>query len=56
MEEPKDHDEKLNKLVEAWHAYGGQFSFFVSQQQPAPTTYEPDVEEFDKRELPMPIT
>ena len=26
MESLEDRDEKLNKLVEAWHAYGGQFS------------------------------
>ena len=49
MEDPKDRDEKLNKLVEAWHAYGAQFSVFVPQQQPAPTTWEPDVEEFDDK-------
>jgi len=49
MESLEDCDEKLNKLVEAWHAYGGQFSLFVPQQQPAPTTWEPDVEELDEK-------
>jgi hypothetical protein len=49
MEDPKDSDEKLNSLVAAWHAYGAQFSVFVPQQQPAPTTWEPDVEEFDAK-------
>jgi hypothetical protein len=49
MEDPKDRDEKLNKLVEAWQAYGAQFSVFVPQQQPAPTTWEPEVEEFDDK-------
>ena len=49
MQDPKDLDEKLNKLVEAWHAYGAQFTVFVPQQQPAPTTWEPDVEEFDDK-------
>jgi hypothetical protein len=54
MEDPKDRDDKLNKLVEAWHAYGAQFSVFVPQQQPAPTTWEPDVEEFDEKGLTNP--
>jgi hypothetical protein len=49
MEDPKDRDEKLNKLVEAWHSYGAQFTVFVPQQQPAPTTWDPDVEEFDQK-------
>ncbi len=38
-----------DKLVEAWHTYGAQFSVFVPQQQPTPTTWEPDVEEFDEK-------
>lgn len=38
MQDHKDQDEKLNKLVEAWHAYGAQFSVFVPDQQPAPST------------------
>jgi len=49
MEDPKDRDEERNKLVEAWHAYGAQFTVFVPQQQPAPTTWDPDVEEFDEK-------
>lgn len=49
MDDPKERDEERNKLVEAWHAYGGQFSVFVPQQQPAPSTWEPEVEEFDEK-------
>jgi len=49
MEDDNSSDEKLNKLVEAWHAYGARFTVFIPQQQPAPTTWEPDVEEFDER-------
>jgi len=47
MDDPKSRDEERNKLVHAWHDYGAEFSVFVPQQQPAPTTWEPDVEEFD---------
>jgi len=49
MDDPKDRDEKLNKLAKAWHDYGAQFSVFVPEQQPAPTKWEPDVEEFDEK-------
>jgi hypothetical protein len=49
MDDPKSPDEELNRLVAAWHAYGAQFSVFVPQQQPAPTTWDPDVEEFDEK-------
>ncbi len=49
MDDPKSSDEERNKLVEAWHAYGAQFTLFVPQQQPAPTTWVPDVEEFDDK-------
>jgi len=30
-------------LVAAWHAYREQYMVFVPQQQPAPSTWEPDV-------------
>jgi hypothetical protein len=49
MDDPKERDEERNRLLEAWHAYGAQFSAFVPQQQPAPTAWEPDVEEFDEK-------
>jgi hypothetical protein len=49
MDDPKRSDEDRNKLVEAWHAYGAEFGVFVPQQQPAPTTWDPDVEEFDEK-------
>jgi hypothetical protein len=35
MEDPKISDEERNKLVEAWHAYGTEFSEFVAEQYPA---------------------
>jgi hypothetical protein len=50
MDDSKSRDEELNELVEAWHAYGAQFSIFVPQQQPAPTVWDPDVEEFDDKD------
>jgi hypothetical protein len=37
------------ELVAAWHAYGEQFSAFVPAQQPAPSTWKPEVEEFDDK-------
>ncbi|MFC1833793.1 hypothetical protein ACFL2Q_03540 [Thermodesulfobacteriota bacterium] len=49
MDDSKDRDEERNKLVEAWHAYGAEFGVFVPQQQPAPTVWDPDVEEFDDK-------
>ena len=49
MEDPKSRDEELNELVKAWHDYGAQFSAFVPRQQPAPTVWEPDVEQFDHK-------
>lgn len=49
MDDPMDKDEERNKLVKDWHAYGAEFGLFVPQQQPAPTLWEPDVEEFDDR-------
>ena len=50
MDDPKSRDEELNELVKAWHEYGAQFSVFVPQQQPAPTVWDPEVEEFDERD------
>jgi hypothetical protein len=35
MDDPKDRDDERNKLVEAWHAYGTEFSEFVAEQKPA---------------------
>jgi len=49
MDDPKDRDEERNRLVDAWQAYGAEFSVFVPQQQPAPTKWDPDVEEFDDK-------
>lgn len=49
MDDPKDLDEKRNELVKAWHDYGLRFSVFVPAQQPAPTTWDPDVAEFDDK-------
>ncbi len=47
MNDALDRDEQRNNLVKAWHAYGAEFGGFVPQQQPAPTVWDPDVEEFD---------
>lgn len=49
MDDPKERDDERNKLVEAWHAYGAEFTVFVPQQQPAPTTWDPDVAELDEK-------
>ncbi len=49
MDDTEDRDEERNKLVEAWHAYGAEFPVFVPQQQPAPTVWDPDVDEFDDK-------
>ncbi len=49
MDETIDRDEERNKLVKDWHAYGAEFGVFVPQEQPAPTLWEPDVEEFDDK-------
>jgi hypothetical protein len=49
MDDPMSSDEERNSLVEAWHAYGAEFSVFVPQQQPAPTMWDPDVEELDEK-------
>lgn len=49
MDDPKERDDESNKLVEAWHAYGAQFTVFVPQQQPAPTTWDPDMDEFGEK-------
>jgi hypothetical protein len=38
---------KREDLVAAWQAYGEQFTVFVPAQQPAPSTWKPEVEEFD---------
>jgi len=41
--------EPIEDLVAAWHAYGEQFTVFVPAQQPAPSSWEPDVPEFDEK-------
>jgi hypothetical protein len=49
MDDPESRDEERNKLIQAWHAYGAEFSVFVPEQQPSPSTWEPDVAEFDEK-------
>ena len=49
MDDPENSDDERNKFVEAWHAYGAQFSVFVPADQPTPTTWDPDVDEFDEK-------
>jgi hypothetical protein len=41
--------EDIEDIVAAWHAYGEQFSVFVRAQQPALSTLEPDMPEFDEK-------
>jgi hypothetical protein len=47
VDDPKDSDDERIKLVQAWQAYGSEFGVFVPQEQPAPTIWDPDIEEFD---------
>jgi hypothetical protein len=49
MDDPKSRDEELNKLIKARHAYGAEFTVFVPQQQPAASTWNPDVEQLDEK-------
>jgi hypothetical protein len=49
MDDPKDRDEERNRFIESGHAYGAEFYVFVPRQQPAPTTWDPDVKEFDEK-------
>lgn len=49
MDDPKIREEERNKLVQDWHAYGAEFSVFVPQERPAPTEWDPEVDEFDDK-------
>jgi hypothetical protein len=49
MHDAEKRDDERNKLVQDWHAYGAEFGVFVPQEQPAPTVWDPDVEEFDHK-------
>jgi hypothetical protein len=49
MDDSADRDNERNFLVKAWHEYGLRFSMFAPAHQPAPTTWEPDVKEFDAK-------
>ncbi|MFH0825208.1 MAG: hypothetical protein V2B18_20850 [Pseudomonadota bacterium] len=53
MDDPKSRDVERSRFVKAWHAYGAEFSVFVPDHQPAPTTWEPHVEEFDEEHVFM---
>jgi hypothetical protein len=56
MDDPKSRDEERNKLVEAWHAYGAEFTVFVPQQQPAPPRGTPTSKNLTKRVAQTRIT
>jgi hypothetical protein len=54
MEDPEDFPVDPDEFIRAWHEYGLRFSVFVPDQQPKPDTWEPDVQEFDKKGLVNP--
>jgi hypothetical protein len=48
MDLPQDQDSARNWMVALWHEYGARFDVFVPQEQPAPTMWEPIVQEPDR--------
>ncbi len=48
-EDPKDSDDQRDILLKQWRGYGENFSAFVPDEQPFPSTWDPELPDIDLR-------